>query len=129
MVVLAEAGRAARGFLGNAVQQHGIAKRQLASRALERNDHVVRAQLRVVDDFARLYNRSARDVRFVEDLAPVLHRLPGERVIQDCPELRRVRCLLFRITDARIGRQVRPVNGSRRRLEFIRRDQLPSDAL
>jgi hypothetical protein len=37
--------------------------------------------------------------------------------------------LFFRITEARIGRQVRPVNGGRQRLEFIRRDQLPSDAV
>jgi hypothetical protein len=45
VIVLAQAGRAACGFLCNAVHLHGAAdrKRQPASRALERNNDVVGA--------------------------------------------------------------------------------------
>src|SRR6266436_8841563 len=124
VIVLAEVGRTACGFLCNAVHLHGAADRrgQLASRALERNDDVVRAQLRVIDDLGGFQNRSVRDVRFVEDFAPVLHRLPGEHVIQDCPELCGVRRLFCRIAEARIGYQIRPANADRQRLQFVRRD-------
>src|SRR5713226_6906449 len=68
VIVLAQARRAVCGFLCNAVHLHGAAdrKRQLASRALERNDNVVGAQLRVIDDLGGIKNRSVGDVRFVE---------------------------------------------------------------
>src|SRR4051812_26867042 len=51
VIVLAEAGRAACRLLFNAMHLHGAAdrQRQLAFRALEGNDDVVGAQLRVVD--------------------------------------------------------------------------------
>src|SRR4051794_24604417 len=53
VIVLTEAGPATRRLLCNAVHLHGAAdcEGQLAFCGLERNDDVVRAQLRVVDDF------------------------------------------------------------------------------
>src|SRR4029077_18403960 len=61
---------------------------QVAARALEGNHDVVRPELRILDDVTRRLDDAERDVRLVEDLLPVRHRLGGKELVQNRGELR-----------------------------------------
>jgi hypothetical protein len=135
VIVLAQAGRAPCRFLCNAVHLHGAAdrKRQLASRALERNDDVVGAQLRVIDDLGGIQNRSVGDVGFVEDLAPVrIGSLANtsSRIALSCAAF--VACFAGSLKSGSVTKSDRPMPvASAGNLSGVTTsmNQLPSDAL
>src|SRR6266567_179515 len=62
--------------------------RQLAAGAFERNDDVVRAQLRIFDHLLRRAHGAESDVDTAEDLVPVRHRLCAEHFVEDACQLR-----------------------------------------
>src|SRR6266404_4557027 len=62
--------------------------RQLAAGTIERNDDVVRLELRIVDHLLRPTHRSKRHMDAIEHLVPMRHRLGTEDLVEDCRELR-----------------------------------------
>ena len=114
-----------RRHLGHAMHLHRAADRrgQPVAGTFERNDDVVRAQLRVADDVAWPLHVTKGEVRLLEDLAPMRHRLGGKRCIQDAGQLRCVGRRLGRIAEAWIGQQIRAADRVRQRGHLVRRDQ------
>src|SRR5882724_10740125 len=56
----------------------------------ERNDDVIRSQLRIINDFLRLTHGAEGDVNAVEDLIPMRHWLRTKDPIEYCRQLRTV---------------------------------------
>ena len=54
---------------------------QLVAGALERNDDVVRSQLRIVDDFLRITHGAKGDMNTIENFIPMRHWLGAEDFI------------------------------------------------
>ena len=123
--MFAELRGALRRHLGDAVHLHRAADRRghLVAGTFERNDDVVRAQLRVVDDVVWPLHVPEGDVRLLEDLAPMRHRLAGKRFIEDAGQRRGVGRRLGRIAEAWIGQQIGPADRVRQRGQLVRRDQ------
>ena len=71
--------------------------RQLPAGAIERNDDVIRLELRIVDHLLRSTHCSERDVDAVEDLVPMCHRFAKEDLVEDRRKLRHIRRQLRRI--------------------------------
>src|ERR1700730_7446689 len=105
LVVFSNLRGALRGHFGDAVHLKRAADcgRQLAAGTIERNDDVIRLELRVVDHLLRPAHRSERHVNAVEHLVPMRHRLGAEDLVEDLRELRHIRRQLRRIGETRIG--------------------------
>src|SRR5438046_6437678 len=73
VVVLADLRGAFRGYFRHVLHRYRAADRpiELPARALERHDHAVRPELRIVDDAPWFAHDAVRDVRLVQDLLPV----------------------------------------------------------
>src|SRR5215470_10501388 len=112
--VLAEPGRAPRRHLGDAMHLDWAADRrgELAARAFERNDDVVRLELRVVDDFLRLAHGPDREA--AEHLVPMRHWLSAEDLVENGDEFVPVRHELRGIGESRICQEARKPDGFRR---------------
>src|SRR5215469_17888082 len=84
--VFAEVGRAAGWYFGDAMHLDRAADRrgELAAGALERNDDVVRLELRVIDDFLRPAHRPDREA--LERLVPMRHWLRAEGLVENRDE-------------------------------------------
>src|SRR5579862_2597446 len=87
--VLANAGRAPSRLLGHAMDLDRTADRrgQFLAGAFERNDDVVRPQLRIVDDIQWIPHGTECHVDFAEHLIPMRHRLRGEDAFKNGGEL------------------------------------------
>ena len=122
--VLAEAGRAPGRNLVDAMHLDRTADRrgQLVARAVERNDDLVRRQLRIVDHLLRSANFAKRDVHASKYRMPVRHGLCAEYLVKDRRELRHVRDQLRRIGKARIGQQVGAADCIRYGRKLVGRD-------
>ena len=85
-------GRASQAPLAIAMHLNGTADRrgQLAACSFERNDDVIRPQLRIVDDFLRPTHGAERDMNAIEDFVPVRHRLRAEDFVENGGQLRHV---------------------------------------
>src|SRR3954462_12730214 len=77
LIVLSKRGRAPCRHFGDAMHLNRTAdrRRQLAAGALERNDNVIRLQLRIVYPLLRPAHHAESDVEAFEDLVPMRHRL------------------------------------------------------
>src|SRR6202041_1627132 len=77
IVMLADPRRPPGRHLGNTVHLNRTAdgRGQLLAGSFERNDDVIRSQLRIINDFLRLTHGAEGDVNAVEDLIPMRHRL------------------------------------------------------
>ena len=95
---------------------------QFAAGSFERNDDVIRSQLRIIDDFLRLTHGAEGDVNAIEDLVPMRHRLRAEDLIQNRGQLRHVRHQLRRIGEPRIRQEIGAANGFRHCRQFVRQD-------
>ena len=93
----------------HAVHLNGAADRrgQFAACAFERNDDVIRPQLRIVDDFLWPAHDAEGDVNAIEDFVPMRHRLRAEDFVENCGQLRHVLHQLGRIGEARIRQEIR----------------------
>jgi len=113
--VLAQGWSAPRRHLRNALHLNRTADRrsQLATSSFERNDNVIRAELRVVDHFLWPSHDAERDVNAIEDFVPMRHRLRAEQFIQNCRQLRHVLNQLGRIGESRIRYQILSADGFR----------------
>src|SRR5713226_2268456 len=80
VVVFSNLRGALRGHLGDAMYLKRAADGgcQLAAGTIERNDDVIRLELRIVDHLLRPTYRSERHVNAVEHLVPMRHRLAAE---------------------------------------------------
>src|SRR4051812_44256780 len=80
LVVFSDPRAALCGYLGHAMNLDRTADRrsQFAAGTVERDDDVVRQELGIVDHLLGSTHRPERDVRAIEDLVPVSHRLGAE---------------------------------------------------
>src|SRR4029077_2083402 len=85
LVVFANLWGALRGYLGDAMhlKRARDGGRQLAAGTIERNDDVVRLELRILDHLLRPAHRSERHVNAIEHLVPMRHRLGTEDLVED----------------------------------------------
>ena len=93
---------------------------QLAAGAFERNDDIVRAQLRIIDHLFRPAHCAERHVDSIEDRVPVRHRLRAEDFVENGRELRHVRDQLRRIGEPRIGQEIRAADRFRHGRQLVR---------
>ena len=82
--MLADSRRAPGRDLGDAVHLNRTAdgRGQLLAGSFERNDDVVRSQLRIVNDFLRPTHGAERDLSAVEDFVPMRHGLRAKNLIE-----------------------------------------------
>ena len=75
--MLADSRRAPGGYFSHTVHLNGTAdgRGQLLAGSFERNDDVIRSQLRIINDFLRVTHGAEGDVNAVEDLIPMRHWL------------------------------------------------------
>src|SRR5258705_13045077 len=92
-IMLAKFRPAFCGYLVDAVNLNRAADRrgQLAARAFEWNDDVIRSQLWIVDHLFRPTHGAERGVDAIEDFVPMRNRLRSEYFVEDCCQLRHVR--------------------------------------
>src|SRR5262245_18223976 len=112
--VLAEPGRAPCRHLGDTMHLDWAADRrgELAAGAFERNDDVVRLDLRVVDDFLRLAH--GPDRKAAEHLVPMRHWLSAEDLVENGDKFVPDRCELRGIGESWICQEARKPDGFRR---------------
>src|SRR5262249_3230929 len=124
LVVLSQLRGASCRHLADAMHLNRAADRrgQLAAGAFERNDDVIRTQLRIVDDLLRPAHGAEGDVDAVEDLVPMSHRLRAEDVIENGRQLGHVLHQLGRIGEARVGQEIRTADGLGYWRQLVRRD-------
>ena len=122
--MLSDLRRALRRYFGDTVHLNRTAdgRGQFAAGSFERNDDVIRSQLRIIDDFLRLTHGAEGDVNAIEDLVPMRHRLRAEDLIQNRGQLRHVRHQLRRIGEPRIRQEICAANGFRHCRQFVRHD-------
>src|ERR1700693_1821911 len=84
IVVLDDARRPPGRHFRNSVLLNGTAdgRGQLFAGTFERNDDVVRSQLRIVNDFLRPTHGAKRDLSSVEDFVPMRHGLRTKNLIE-----------------------------------------------
>src|SRR6201987_384542 len=104
IVVLADSRRAPGRYFSNTVYLNGTAdgRGQLLASSFERNDDVIRSQLRIINDFLRLTHGAERDLSAVEDFVPMRHRLRTKNLIEHCRQLRPVLRQLDWVRESRI---------------------------
>src|SRR5258708_26794215 len=85
LLVLSNLWGALRGHFRDAMHLKRAADggRQLAAGTIERNDDIVRLELRIVDHLLRSTHRSERHVNAVEHFVPMCHRLGTEDIRED----------------------------------------------
>src|SRR5580658_4582968 len=79
---------------------------QLLARSFERNDDVIRSQLRIIHDFLRFAHGTEWDVDTVEYLIPMRHWLRTKDLIEQCRQLRTVLRQLRGIRESRIRQDI-----------------------
>src|SRR5437762_13079940 len=112
-VVFADFRGALGGYFRDAVHLNRAADRelQLPARSFERNDDVIRSQLRIVDDFLWPAHGAEGDMNAIEDFVPMRHRLRAENLVQNRGQLWHVLHQLGRIGEPRIRQEIRPTYG------------------
>src|SRR5712671_6358516 len=113
LVVFSNLWGALCGYLGDTMhlKRARDGGRQLAAGAIERDDDVVRLELRILDHLLRPTHRSERHVNAIEHLVPMRHRLVTEYLVEDRRELRHIRHQLCRIGETWIGQKIRAADG------------------
>src|SRR5260370_27661172 len=83
-VVLADSRRAPGRYFSNTVHLNRTAdgRGQLLASSFERNNDVIRSQLRIINDFLRLTHSAERDLSAVEDFVPMRHWLRTKNLIE-----------------------------------------------
>ena len=125
VVVLSEIRTPFCRYFGDALYLDGTADRggHLAAGAFDRNDDLVRSQLRIVDHFLRPAHGAERDMDGAENLGPMRHRLRAEDLVENGGQLGHVRPQLRRIGESRIRQQIGASDGFGHGGEFVRRDK------
>ena len=82
--MLADFWSASGRHFGNAVHLNRTVdgRSQFLAGSFERNDDVIRSQLRIIHDFLRVTNGAEGDVNAVENLVPVRHWLRTKDLIE-----------------------------------------------
>src|ERR1700722_619002 len=93
---------------------------QLLAGSFERNDDVIRSQLRIIHDFLRLTHGAEGNVNAVEDLIPVRHWLRSKDLIEYCRQLRTVLRQLGSIREPRIREDVLTIHCFQNRGYLVR---------
>src|SRR6202051_3688948 len=102
LVVFSKRRSALRSHFVHAVHLNGAADRrgQFAACAFERNDDLIRTQLRIVDDFLWPAHDAEGDVNAIEGVVPMRHRLRAEDFVKNSGQLRHVLRQLGRIGES-----------------------------
>src|SRR5271156_4236275 len=90
--MLADSRRALGGYFSNTVHLKRTAdgRGQLLAGSFERNDNVIRSQLRIINDFLRLTHGAEGNVNGAESFIPMRHWLRSKDLIEHCRQLRSV---------------------------------------
>src|ERR1700746_4054590 len=101
--MLADSRSAPGRYFSNAVHLNRTAdgRGQLLSGSFERNDDVIRSQLRIINDFLRLTHGAEGNGNAIEDFIPMRHWLRTKDLIEHCRQLRPVLRQLGRIRESR----------------------------
>ena len=124
LVVFSKGRSALRSHFHHPVHLNGAADRrgQFAACAFERNDDLVRPQLRIIDHFLGPAHDAEGDVNAIEDVVPMRHRLRAEDFVENCGQLRHILRQLRWIGEARIREEVSTADCFRDGGELVRRN-------
>src|SRR5689334_21207096 len=99
LIVFAELRSTFRSHFGHTVDLNRTAdcRSYVVTRAFDRDYDVIRAQLRIVDDFLWTADGAKRNLGATEDLVPMRHRFRSEHFVKNGRQLRHVFHQLLRI--------------------------------
>jgi hypothetical protein len=108
LVLFSKRRSALRSHFRHALHLNGAADRrgQFAACAFERNDDLIRTQLRIVDDFLWPAHDAEGDVNIIEGVVPMRHRLRAEDFVKNSGQLRHVQRQLRWLDEARIREEI-----------------------